>query len=173
MNEFHLTINGTAHMYESNMWSKARIFFSEERLFLANLYLKFDLFIGSFHSPSNLQIHIPQIKYTLMCPLHVKKKNNNNLLHVFFHVEKKSYNLEPKPILQCLTLEISSKITNSFFEIVNHGWIWVSSITTTSVFLMLNITFGDKGYAWSYNLRLVTKKLLKCNLLVTYTLVRP
>ncbi len=83
-----------------------------------------------------------------------KKKT---LLHVFFHVEKKSYNLEPKPILQCLTLEISSKITNSFFEIVNHGWIWVSSITTTIVFSMLNITFGDKGYAESYNLRLVTK----------------
>ena len=146
-------------MYESIMWSKARHFFFRGRLFLANLYLKFDLFIGSFHSPSNLQIHIPQIKYTL--------------LHVFFHVEKKSYNLEPKPILQCLTLEILSKITISFFEIVNHGWIWVSSITTNSVFLMLKITFGDKGYAWSYNLRLVTKKLLKCNLLVTYTLVRP
>ena len=87
----------------------------------------------------------------------LKKKNNNNLLHVFFHVEKKSYNLEPKPILQCLTLEILSKITISFFEIVNHGWIWVSSITTTIVFSMLNITFGDKGYAESYNLRLVTK----------------
>ena len=75
------------------------------------------------------------------------EKKKNLLLHVFFHVEKKSYNLEPKPILQCLTLEISSKIADSFFEIVNHGWIWVSSITTTSVFLMLNITFGDKGYA--------------------------
>ena len=149
------------------------IFFSEERLFLANLYLKFDLFIGSFHSPSNLQIHIPQLKYTLMCALHVWKKKKKNLLHDFFHVEKKSYNLEPKPILQCLTLENSSKITNSFFEIVNHGWIWVSSITTNSVFLMLKITSGDKGYAWSYNSRLVTKRLLKCNLLVTYTLVRP
>jgi hypothetical protein len=160
-------------MYESIMWSKARHFFFRGRLFLANLYLKFDLSIGSFHSPSNLQIHIPQIKYTLMCPLHVWKKKKKNLLHDFFHVEKKSYNLEPKPILQCLTLENSSKITNSFFEIVNHGWIWVSSITTTSVFLMLNITFGDKGHARSYNLRLVTKKLLKCNLFVTYTLVRP
>ena len=162
-------------MYESIMWSKARHFFFRGRLFLANLYLKFDLFIGSFHSPSNLQIHIPQIKYTLMCPLHVKKKKKINLLHVFFHVEKKSYNLEPKPILQCLTLEILSKITISFFEIVNHGWIWVSSITTTIVFSMLNITFGDKGYAESYNLRLVAKSynpmLLKCNIYARQTLI--
>ncbi len=122
MKEFHLTINGTAHMYESIMWSKARHFFFRGRLFLANLYLKFDLSIGSFHSPSNLQIHIPQIKYTLMCPLHVWKKKKN-LLHDFFHVEKKSYNLEPKPI---------------YYNV----WPWKIHQKSPTPFLKLSITVG-------------------------------
>ena len=39
---------------------------------------------------------------------------------IFFMLKKKGSNLEPKPILQYLTLENLSKITNSFFEIVNH-----------------------------------------------------
>ena len=109
-------------MYESIMWSKARHFFFRGRLFLANLYLKFDLFIGSFHSPSNLQIHIPQIKYTLMCPLHVKKKIIITYYMFFFMLKK--------------------KVTTSNLNLYFNVWPWKFYQKSPSPFLKLSITVG-------------------------------
>ena len=137
----------SSYIYESIMWSKAQGCSFRGKVILGEPIPRIYFFHRGIPQPLQPPNPHPTEKINLSVSIAWLKKKKH-ITWFFSCWKKKIYNLEPKPILEFLTLEISSKITNSFFKIINHGWIWVSSITTNSVFLMLKITFGDKGYAW-------------------------